>query len=160
MSALTTLLREKSIFELLGLSVDGDAQEEDLKEAELGTLGQFVANLRLDAANGEVAGKVESLLNELNSAQGETYTTLLDGLYTYLNDQFAGDLTARLESAVDQFKRDILAERMVFLKEKMQQHVDRYFTKAEELHKNEDLATLLSYLNEIQEYLKSTPSEA
>lgn len=159
MSALTTLLREKSIFDLLGLPVNGDAQEDDLKEAELGTLSQFLENLRQDTANADVTSQVESLLNQLNAATGDEYATQLDALYSFLNEKFSGDLTTRLESAVDQFKRDILTERISFLKEKMQEHVQRYFTKAEDLYKQEDLSKLLPYLNEIQEYLKAVPSE-
>jgi hypothetical protein len=159
MNAFSQDLRTKSIFQLLGIA-GSENQEDDLKLAELGTLRQFVLNLQSEGAPATQTDPVSEKITALESATAEAYTTQLDALYAQLNEQFPQDLTTRLEKAVEDFKVDVLSERIAFLKEAMNARMEGLFAKANDLLKAQDLNTLLPYLDEIQEYLKSVSDKS
>lgn len=159
MNAFSQSLRGKSIFQLLGVA-GGENQEEDLKLAELGTLRQLVLNMQADAVSTTITDDLSQKITSLESLSGDEYTTKLDELYGKLSEQYPDDLTTKLEKAVEDFKVDVLSERITFLKDAMMARMEQVFAQADDLLKKQDLDNLLPYLDEIQEYLRAVSETA
>lgn len=158
MSQSAQILRNHSVFQLLGVEPDSN-QEEDLKVAELGTLRQFLLILKKESFAADIVSQIETKLDALEAATQDAFTTQLDAVYAFLSEKFPNDLSDRLEAAVEEFKRDILVERIAFLKDRMSEHVSNYFVQADKLLESNQLDDLLAYLSEIQNYLKSALSD-
>ncbi len=147
-------LRNKSVFQLLGTS-ETENQEDDLKLAELGTLRQLVLNLQTNGVSATESQPLSDDLSALESVSSEEFPTRLDAFYGKLSEKYGEQLESMLEKAVEDFKVDVLRERIRFLQESMQSYIDGIFSRANDLLKAEDLNQLLPYLDEVQTYLKS-----
>lgn len=154
MNAFSQDLRSKSIFQLLGVA-GGENQEEDLKLAELGTLRQMILNLQSEGVSTTQTDELSQKITALESLQGDEYSNKLDELYGKLSELYPEELTTKLEKAVEDFKVDVLSERITFLKDAMMARMEEVFAKADDLLKAQDLENLLPYLDEIQEYLRA-----